>query len=83
MRARGKREARRPGLNTQTKRRGLKGRNIRNRITPLQGWAPFIFWYQGRRASRLPLAVICRAFGAAEKQYLFETCQDLNSNHHP
>src|SRR5215211_4351268 len=35
--ARGKREARRPWLNTQKKDQGLKGRNSRNRITPFQG----------------------------------------------
>jgi len=41
---------------------GLKGRNS---ITPFQGWrAVFLIRYQGRRASRLPLAIIFRAFGA-------------------
>jgi hypothetical protein len=38
---------------------GLKGRNI----SPLWGWCVLIL-YQGRRASRLPLAFIFRAFGA-------------------
>jgi hypothetical protein len=42
---------------------GLKGRNIK-RITPFQGSCRFLFWYQGRRASRLPLAIIFRAVGA-------------------
>ncbi len=63
MKARGKREARRPGL-FNMRRSGLKGRNTRG-ITPCQGWVEFRFVYQGRRASRLPLAFIFRAFGAA------------------
>jgi len=33
-------------------------------ITPFQGSALNLFFYQGRRASRLPLAIIFRAFGA-------------------
>jgi len=40
---------------------GLKGRNS---IPPFQGWALISIRYQGRRASRLPLAIVLRAFGA-------------------
>jgi len=41
----------------------LKGRNITG-ITPFQGYRAFNSVTQGRRASRLPLAVIFRAVGA-------------------
>src|SRR4026208_2229555 len=63
IKAQGKREARRPGFTTSTRDRGLKGRNTQG-ITPFQGWNVLIVRYQGRRASRLPLALIFRAVGA-------------------
>jgi hypothetical protein len=53
-------EARRPWM-TIAFGEGLKGRNI----NALSGLRSFLFHNQGRRASRLPLAVIFRAFGAA------------------
>src|SRR6185503_7328496 len=37
---------------------------------PFQGWRAFLCCYQGRRASRLPLAFILRAFGAAIDLFL-------------
>src|SRR6185369_630989 len=49
-----------PGY-SKNKEQGLKGRNI---ITPFQGWNIDCSFYQGRRASRLPLAIIFRAVGA-------------------
>jgi hypothetical protein len=64
MKARGKREARRPWF-INMRRSGLKGRNILRVLRPFQGWVEFRFAYQGRRALRLPLAFISRAFGAA------------------
>ena len=40
----------------------LKGRNS---MAPFEGlMGRFLFRHQGRRALRLPLAIICRAFGA-------------------
>jgi len=68
MKARGKREARRPWSSNQERDQGLKGRNIRRGISPFQGSTHFFDRIQGRRArfaSRLPLAFIFRAFGAA------------------
>src|SRR4029078_5045581 len=67
---RGKRErseARRPWLEYKKHGRGLKGRNRRRRITPFQGWVRFLISYEGRRASRLPLAIIFRAFVAKNR----------------
>ena len=67
MKARGKREAKQsasPLVSTLTKGLGLKGRNM-HRITPFQGLdLNFDVVYQGRRAPRLPLALIFRAVGA-------------------
>ena len=53
-----------PGHQAHTENQGLKGRNT-EAITPFQGWTRFDCFYQGRRASRLPLAFIFRAFGAS------------------
>src|SRR5215213_1674910 len=66
IKARGKREAKRsasPLVSTPTKGLGLKGRNT-HRITPFSGLDLNFDSYQGRRASRLPLAFISRAVGA-------------------
>ena len=52
-----------PWVATSTRNQGLKGRNTQG-ITPFQGWNVLIVCYQGRRASRLPLALIFRAVGA-------------------
>ena len=60
MKARGKREARRPWVTTR-----IRAKACRAEIsTPFQGYGHFHFHNQGRRASRLPLAFIFRAFGA-------------------
>ncbi|HSE18694.1 MAG TPA: hypothetical protein VLB46_16680, partial [Pyrinomonadaceae bacterium] len=53
-----------PWVTREHPERGLKGRNTQA-ITPLQGWNVLIVCYQGRRASRLPLAIIFRAVGAS------------------
>src|ERR687888_615614 len=45
------------------KDQGLKGRDT-SVLRPFRAGALFNFCHQGRRASRLPLAVIFRAFGA-------------------
>src|ERR1700741_323799 len=63
MIARGKREARRPWFCdnyylTRPERPKYPG------ITPFQGYTGCLFVTQGRRASRLPLAIISRAVGA-------------------
>jgi hypothetical protein len=47
MIARGKCEARRPWSVPPNRRRGLKGRNNRRRITPLQGWSLVCFLTRG------------------------------------
>jgi hypothetical protein len=65
MKARGKCEARRPWLMTPNKDQGLKGRNMHAPNFALSGLDSIDCFYQGRRASRLPLAFIYRAFGAA------------------
>ncbi len=73
MKARGKREARRPWLGAQNKDQGLKGRNNRHDISALQALVAVGFFNQGRRASlrsHLPLAVILHAVGA-EGVYTF------------
>jgi hypothetical protein len=68
MKARGKREARRPWLSPTKRNQGLKGRNIRDCITPFSGLKLNVdFVTRGdalRFATRLPLASIFRAFGA-------------------
>jgi hypothetical protein len=64
MIARGKREARRPWLGTQKRDEGLKGRNNRAVLRPFRAERKSLIRYQGRRASRLPLAIIFRAVGA-------------------
>jgi hypothetical protein len=58
MKARGKREARRPWSNTPNAGQGLKGCNTYYAL--FQGCFKFLFRYQGRRASRLRLAIIFR-----------------------
>jgi hypothetical protein len=63
MKARGKREARRPWFIQDASFRP-EGPKYAGGITPLSGLGAFLFVYQGRRASRLPLAFIFRAFGA-------------------
>jgi hypothetical protein len=63
MKARGKRKARRPWSKLPKKVRGLKGRDTAV-SRPFRAGALFNFCHQGRRASRLPLAFIFRAFGA-------------------
>ena len=54
MKARGKREARRPWLSSSMNDRGLKGRNMTTGITPFQGCRGFLFCYPG--ATRFALA---------------------------
>jgi hypothetical protein len=46
----------------------LKGRNTAFRISAFQAFALLWCVNQGRRASRLPLAIIFRAFGASVHQ---------------
>ncbi|HSE18843.1 MAG TPA: hypothetical protein VLB46_17425 [Pyrinomonadaceae bacterium] len=79
IKAQGKREARRPGFYHKHPEQGLKGRNTQG-ITPFQGWNVLIVCYQGRRASRLPLAVIFRAVGAPFR--LFQKFVPLPSQDH-
>jgi len=67
MKARGKRAARRPWYTNQT-HPALKGRNTAS-IPALQALVLHAPGNQGRRASRLPLAFISRAFGAAFHEY--------------
>ena len=62
MKARGKREARRPWLQLNIKA-ALKGRNPAGYFGP-SGLDVVYIINQGRRASRLPLAFIFRTFGA-------------------
>src|ERR1051325_7449103 len=68
MKARGKREAKRsasPLVTRNNLNRALKVRNInRNLFRSFRSSTFIAFAYQGRRASRLPLAFIFRAFGA-------------------
>jgi hypothetical protein len=68
MRARGKRRAERGasplGL-YRNNREALKERNNNDDISHFQCSLQLILTNQGRRASRLPLAIIFRAFGAA------------------
>ena len=47
--------------------RALKGRNTVAFISALQALIAFWLFNQGRRASRLPLAFIFRAFGAVNR----------------
>ena len=64
MKARGKREARRPWFMQYASFRP-EGPKYTRGIAPFSGLGGVGFMYQGRRASRLPLAFIFRAFGAA------------------
>src|SRR6185503_12207823 len=64
MKARGKREARRPWLSPSNKGPRPERPKYARSISPFQGWGLFLICYQGRRASRLPLAFILRAVGA-------------------
>ena len=66
MKARGKREARRPWLNAVRLVRP-EGPKYFAAYYALSGLGLVLFLYQGRRASRLPLAFIFRAFGAAPR----------------
>jgi hypothetical protein len=68
MIARGKRKRAAPGEGV-TLLRALKGRQrefqtLNAHVSPFQGCMILMVFTQGRRASRLPLATICRAFGA-------------------
>ena len=63
MKARGKREAHRPWGNAVRAIRPERPKYICS-ITRFQRWTTFIVCYQGRRASRLLLAFVFRAFGA-------------------
>src|SRR5678815_2587865 len=67
MTARGKCEAKRstsPLVNQDHTRSRPERPKYTPAITPFQGCIRFIVSYQGRRASRLPLAFISRAVGA-------------------
>ena len=64
MKAQGKREARCPGLGISKHVPGLKGRNNPPAYYALSGLVVVCGFDQGRRASRLPLAIIFRACGA-------------------
>ena len=72
MKARGKRAARRPWLACPREIRGLKGRNTHRQLRPFQGWMRLFVFYQGRRAARLPLAFVLRAFGASILQHFWD-----------
>ena len=63
MTAGGKREARRPWITESKGSVALKGRNTCD-ISAFQASSARAYRNQGRRASRLPLAIIFRAVGA-------------------
>jgi len=64
MIARGKREARRPWLTTALRSRPERPK-YNTQFRPFRARTVSWIAYQGRRASRLPLAIIFRAVGAA------------------
>ncbi len=73
MKARGKREARRPWSSIQKRGQGLKGRNKRNRIRPFSALYEFLIVITGdalRFASCLPLASIFRVLALTSKHFL-------------
>ena len=87
MKARGKREARRPWIVPKRERRGLKGRNTAASIAAFQALNAFWYLTRGdalRFASRLPLAFIFRAFGAwsfalaSNKELALKTNEDVS-----
>ena len=70
MIARGKREARRPWTNFPKKQTSPERAELRRLfITAFQAFNRYFYMDQGRRASRLPLAIIFRAFGAPWLSY--------------
>ena len=75
MKARGKRErseARRPWISFQKKQPSPERAEIQRLfITALQALNFYFYMDQGRRASRLPLAIIFRAFGANAINHAF------------
>jgi hypothetical protein len=73
MKARGKREARRPGDQQSTYRR-----NTAASISAFQASTVLLNSNQGRRASRLPLAFIFRAVGALVHFLLQRTFDQLS-----
>src|SRR6185503_2165654 len=63
MKARGKREARRPWSQNPERLRPERPKYT-DQFRPFRAGMFFLSFYQGRRASRLPLAFISRAVGA-------------------